>query len=75
MLALRQHGHDHFGISQGLGQHAGGFHAGRLGRLQHIMREVESCDGVAGLDEIGGHRASHIAEADECDPRHDVFLP
>ena len=33
-------------------------------------RQVEADDVVPGLDEIGGHRAAHVAEADEGDLGH-----
>ena len=32
--------------------------------------QIEAGDRMAGLDEIGGHRAAHVAEPDECDLAH-----
>ena len=42
--------------------------------LALLGRAVEAGDGVAGVDQVDGHRAAHDAEADEGDVRHVVIL-
>ena len=70
MLAGRQHGDHDLGILHG---------SRRIGHdddaivpcgRQIFRNEVETVHGVAGLDQIGGHRVAHIAKADEGDRRH-----
>ena len=45
-----------------------------FGLIARSRDQIERDDLVSGLDQIGGHRPAHIAEADECDGCHD-FLP
>ncbi len=45
---------------------------GLIARGRH---QVECGHLVAGLDQIGRHRAAHVAEADECDVCHVPFPP
>ena len=61
----RQHGHDHIGVGDGLAGARCDRHAGRGGRRFRRVDEIEARDRMASLDEIGGHRRAHIAEADE----------
>ena len=42
---------------------------------QNALAQVEAGHRVAGLDEIGGHRTAHVAEADECDRCHAYYPP
>ena len=41
-----------------------------LGLIARGRHEIERGHLVAGLDQIGRHRAAHVAEADECDVCH-----
>ena len=43
-------------------------------RVAQFRHEIDAEDGMAGLDEIVGHRAAHIAEPDEGDGGHPAFL-
>ena len=45
-----------------------------LGLIARGCDQIERGHLVAGLDQIGRHRAAHIAEADECDVCH-VRIP
>ena len=45
-----------------------------LGLIARGRHQIERGDLVAGLDQIGGHRPAHIAEANECDICHLEFL-
>ncbi|MNG15760.1 hypothetical protein D3C84_996080 [compost metagenome] len=68
MLRRRQHGDDDLHIRAGNG--AGrilGASAG-LHQLRHCqLRQVEYVQPVAGLDQVEGHGAAHVAESDETD--------
>ena len=41
-----------------------------LGLIARGRDQIERGDLVAGLDQIGGHRPAHVAEANECDICH-----
>ena len=45
-----------------------------LGLIARGCHQIERGHLVAGLDQIGRHRAAHVAEADECDICHLDFL-
>ena len=47
----------------------------RLGLIARGRHQIERDHLVAGLDQIGGHRPAHVAEADECDICHLEFPP
>ena len=46
-----------------------------LGLIARGLHQIEADHLVAGLDQIGGHRPAHVAEADECDACHVRFPP
>src|SRR5690606_28079279 len=62
-----QHGDDKIRThDRGVGV-AGGGAAGLRGSDQGLLGEVEGGDGKTFAGKIGGHGATHIAEADKCD--------
>ena len=70
VFARRQHGDDHVRVLH-RGRRVG--HDGDavfLGHRQIVGHQVVAADLMTGLDEIGGHRVAHIAEADEGDGGH-----
>ena len=48
----------------------GAARAAAFGALQRGLGEIEGDDVVAGLGQVRGHAAAHIAEPDECDSCH-----
>ena len=66
----REHGYDRVGARDGLAgaRRNGDARCGRRG-LRGIDK-IEAGDRMTRLDEIGGHRRAHVAEADECDSGH-----
>ena len=70
MLACRQHGDDDsasFTAAGGVGHHDDAIVPARPSGSPERGRSPSR---VPGLDQIGGHRVAHIAEADEGDGRH-----
>src|SRR6186997_2068206 len=45
--------------------------SGRHQLLDRRRRDIDALDLMAGLDQVLRHRQTHVAEADESDPRHD----
>jgi hypothetical protein len=72
MLACRQHGDHHLRILHGIERRIRDRNAIGLRRIALGRDQIEAKNLVSSLDEICGHRATHVAEADECDIRHDV---
>ncbi len=75
MLAGRQHRDDDVRALHRLGRTFRLDDPARRRRRAQLGGEIEACDRVAGLDEIGGHRAAHVAETDECDGCHVPLSP
>lgn len=73
MLARRQHGDNSVGVLHRVRDIGSLAATACAGPRERLAREIESGDGVARLDEVGGHGAAHIAEADECDVGHSFF--
>ena len=71
MLARRQHGDHHVGAMCRLGR--AGRHLATIVRERYEGRVVQvvAGDDMACLDQIGGHRPTHVTEFDEADFRHD----
>ena len=75
MLAGGQHGDDGVGVGRGVGGAAGADRAQGFRLGQSLLRQVEGADGIAVLEQVGGHAAAHIAESDEGDGLgHDALL-
>ena len=70
MLARRQHRDDDIGALHRGDRTVGDRRAIGLGLVARGADQIERHHLVAGLDQIGGHRAAHIAETDECDVCH-----
>ena len=70
MLAGRQHGDDDLGALHRADRAVGDPSAVGLGLIARGRHQIERDHLVAGLDQIGRHRAAHVAEADECDACH-----
>ena len=70
MLAGRQHRDDDLGALDGSDRALGDGGAIRFGLIARGSDEIERDDLVAGLDEIGRHRAAHVAETNECNAGH-----
>ena len=70
VLARRQHGDRDVGPCRRLRGAGGDLHAAFRRGVARSGDEIEADDAVARLDQIGGHRAAHVAEADEGDFAH-----
>ena len=70
MLAGGQHGDDDVGALHRADRALGDPSAVGLGLIARGRHQIERDHLVAGLDQIGRHRAAHVAEADECDVCH-----
>src|SRR6266478_4273121 len=70
----RQHGDDDVAAGGRLGGARSAFAAARGEGLERAGAEIETGHLMAGFQQVGGHRGTHIAEADEPDRRH-VSLP
>ena len=67
VLRGRQH-RDHDRAARGcFTRRAGGRRAGAHRDVHCVRVEVEHRQRVAGFQQVGGHRAAHVAESDECD--------
>jgi hypothetical protein len=42
--------------------------------FHRVLRDVESVEGVTGLQEVRRHRAAHIAQSDKRNRRHEILL-
>ena len=75
MLARRQHGDDGLdtlGGVAGTGDRGG---ADGLERIDIGGGDIEDLEAVPGLDQVARHRPAHVAQTDEADRRHALFLP
>lgn len=70
VLAGRQHADDHVGALHRVAGAAGGAGAGGDQAVDGALHQVEDVQQVAGLEQVGGHRRAHVAEADEGDLFH-----
>src|SRR5580700_10692327 len=70
MFARRQHGDDDVSAFDRANCTVGDRRTVRFGLLARGSHQIERDDLVASLDQIGRHRAAHVAEADECDACH-----
>ena len=70
MAARRQHGDDDISASGGIGRTGGRRCTARHDPRQRIGRQVERPHFVAGLDQVEGHTAPHVADPDEGDDGH-----
>ena len=66
-LAVGQHGDDRIYARHRIRDAGEGRAAIVLSLAQRVSRKIEGVDRVAGLHEVRGHAAAHVAEADECD--------
>ena len=64
-LPIGQHGHGAVDALDGFARICESFTAVGLGRCQRFFRQVEGVHFVPRLDEVRGHAAAHVAEADE----------
>ena len=72
MPAGRQHGDDHIGRRNGAVAPLRRLHPGFTGLAHGAGDGIEPDHAMARLDEIGGHRPAHVAEADKGDGAHGV---
>ena len=74
MLARRQHGNHVIGTRHRIGGRRGHQRPRLRQLLAGRLRQVEYGNAVPRMDKIGGHRPTHIAEADKCNLRHGESL-
>jgi hypothetical protein len=67
VLAGGQHGDDGFGALHGVLRAGRDLQAFGFDLGERVLAQVEGLDAVAGLVQVDGHGAAHVAEADECD--------
>ncbi len=70
MLSGGQHGDDDIRARDRLARIGRDRHAGAGGGRLRRLDEVETCNRMPRLDEIGGHRPAHVAEAEKRDLGH-----
>jgi hypothetical protein len=75
MLARGQHRNHDFGALDRGGSTFGDRSTISLGLVARGFHQIERHHPVAGLDQIGGHRAAHIAKTNECNACHLWFPP
>ncbi|AIJ55142.1 hypothetical protein C086_01240 [Brucella abortus F6/05-3] len=71
MFACGQHGDHRVHIGDCFRSTCRDFKAVGLCLFQMLRQKIEAAHRMTCLDQIGGHWASHIAEADKCDCGHD----
>jgi hypothetical protein len=72
--ALGQHCKDDVRSFDSCRTTCGNSHAPFAGVVDGSSNEVEAGDLVSGLDQVRGHRATHVSEADKCDTRAHVSV-
>ena len=70
MLTRGQHGDDGVSVPHRIGDGRRGFGAMRHGARHGVGRKIEGAHVEAGLRQIGGHAAAHIAQTDKGYDRH-----